>query len=61
VRLGRADRNSAGGELVLKVGWRHREAEHEVDGLRHWDGDGAVRCYATWQLDPGLARGGCRD
>jgi streptomycin 6-kinase len=43
--------NRAGDELVLKVGWRHREAEHEADGLRHWDGDGAVRCYATRQLD----------
>jgi streptomycin 6-kinase len=28
---------------VLKVVWRHPEAEHEADGLRHWDGDGAVR------------------
>ena len=44
-------RNPAGDELVLKLGWRHREAEHEADGLRHWDGDGAVRCFATRQLD----------
>ena len=44
-------RNSAGDELVLKVRWRHREAEHEADGLRHWDGDGAVRCFATRSLD----------
>jgi streptomycin 6-kinase len=44
-------RNPAGDELVLKVGWRHREAEHEADGLRHWDGDGAVRCFQTRQLD----------
>jgi streptomycin 6-kinase len=36
---------------VLKVGWRHREAEHEADGLRHWDADGAVRCYAARQMD----------
>jgi streptomycin 6-kinase len=36
---------------VLKVGWRHREAEHEADGLRHWDGGGAVRCFATRQFD----------
>lgn len=28
---------------VLKVVWRHPEAEHEADGLRVWDGDGAVR------------------
>jgi streptomycin 6-kinase len=39
--------NPAGDELVLKVGWRHREAEHEADALRFWDGDGAVRCVAA--------------
>jgi streptomycin 6-kinase len=44
-------RSSAGDELVLKVGWRHREAEHEADGLRHWDGNGAVRCFASRSLD----------
>jgi streptomycin 6-kinase len=44
-------RNGAGEELVLKVGWRHREAEHEADGLRHWDGHGAVRCHAARQMD----------
>jgi streptomycin 6-kinase len=43
-------RNTAGEELVLKVGWRHREAEHEVDGLRHWDGHGTVRCFASMTL-----------
>ena len=37
-------------ELVLKVGWRHREAEHEADALCFWDGDGAVRCFKTWAL-----------
>jgi streptomycin 6-kinase len=44
-------RDRFGRELALKVGWRHREAEHEADALRFWDGDGAVRCYATRQLD----------
>jgi streptomycin 6-kinase len=39
-------RDRAGTELVLKVGWRHYEAEGEADGLRLWDGDGAVRCLA---------------
>jgi streptomycin 6-kinase len=39
-------RNAAGEDVVLKVGWRHREAEHEADALRFWDGDGAVRCLA---------------
>lgn len=29
--------------VVLKVGWRHEEALHEADGLRAWDGAGAVR------------------
>jgi streptomycin 6-kinase len=29
-------------DLVLKVGWRHSEAEHEPDGLKVWAGDGAV-------------------
>lgn len=36
-------RNTAGERLVLKVGWRHDEALHEADGLRAWDGRGAVR------------------
>jgi streptomycin 6-kinase len=44
-------RDPAGHELVLKVGWRHREAEHEADGLRHWDGNGTVHCFATRSLD----------
>lgn len=43
-------RSLAGEQLVLKVGWRHREAEHEADGLRQWDGHGAVRCFATRSL-----------
>ena len=46
VRVGRAGAGPRGEELVLKVGWRHREAEHEADALRFWDGDGAVRCFA---------------
>jgi streptomycin 6-kinase len=29
------------------VGWRHREAEHEADALRFWNGDGAVCCIAS--------------
>ncbi len=40
---GRGDR----GDLVLKVGWRHPEADHEADGLREWDGHGAVRLHAA--------------
>jgi len=34
-------------DLVLKVGWRHYEAEHEADGLRVWAGQGAVRLHAA--------------
>jgi streptomycin 6-kinase len=43
-------RDPTGEELVLKVGWRHREAENEADALRFWDGDGAVRCHATTSI-----------
>ena len=32
-----------GAEVVLKVGWRHPEAEHEAQGLRAWRGEGTVR------------------
>lgn len=46
-----ARRRGSDEELVLKVGWRHFEAEHEADGLRHWDGDGAVRCLADRVVD----------
>lgn len=44
-------RQATGSEVVLKVGWRHREAEHEADALRLWDGDGAVRCLQTKSLE----------
>lgn len=37
----RADGTSA----VLKVGLPHMEAEHEIDGLRFWDGDPTVRVF----------------
>jgi streptomycin 6-kinase len=40
-------RTETGDDVVLKVGWRHFEAEHEAEGLRRWDGDGAVRCLAS--------------
>src|SRR5215207_3950141 len=38
-------RNDAGDDLVLKVAWRHPEAEHESDGLAVWNGAGAVRLH----------------
>jgi len=42
---------AAGVELVLKVAWRHAEAAQEADGLRQWDGNGAVRVFATEEFD----------
>jgi streptomycin 6-kinase len=36
-------RDASGTDVVLKVGWRHVEAEDEAEGLRRWDGDGTVR------------------
>ena len=40
-------RTAAGADLVLKVQWRHDEADHEADGLALWDGNGTVRVHAT--------------
>jgi streptomycin 6-kinase len=37
--------------VVLKLGWRHAEAAHEADGLRAWNGDGAVHLYAAEEFD----------
>jgi streptomycin 6-kinase len=47
--------DAEGRERVLKVGWRHPEAEHEADGLRAWAGHGAVLVYATHQFDDTVA------
>lgn len=43
-------RNAAGELVVLKVGWPHDEALHEADGLRAWDGAGAVRLLDRLQV-----------
>jgi streptomycin 6-kinase len=40
-------RDRTGEERVLKVAWRHPEAEHEAEGLRMWAGRGAVRLHAA--------------
>jgi streptomycin 6-kinase len=40
-RVRRAD----GSPAVLKLGMPHMEGEHEIDGLRFWDGDPTVRQY----------------
>jgi streptomycin 6-kinase len=42
--------DSGGVHVVLKVGWRHPEAEREADGLRFWNGEGAVRLLAVERL-----------
>ena len=43
--------NADGDELVLKLGIRHSESEHEIDGLRFWDGEGAVRLHDAFTTD----------
>src|SRR5689334_13589925 len=43
-------RDSAGRDLVLKVGRAHEEAEHEAEGLRAWQGLGAVGLQASARL-----------
>ena len=45
----------SGEPLVLKVVWRHPEAEHEADGLAVWAGHGAVRLYASKRFDDTVA------
>lgn len=48
-------RDAAGEDLVLKVAWRHAEAEHEAEGLRCWAGNGAVRVHDVQHLDDTMA------
>jgi streptomycin 6-kinase len=48
-------RDARGGEVVLKVGWRHPEAAHEADALREWGGRGAVELYGVEELDDTVA------
>jgi streptomycin 6-kinase len=38
-------------ELVIKIEHRHSEAEHEVDGLRAWNGRGAVLLHDSVTTD----------
>lgn len=47
--------DSAGVPVVLKVGWRHDEAMFEVDALRVWNGDGAVRVVDSLQFGETIA------
>jgi streptomycin 6-kinase len=43
------------GPVVLKVAWRHPEADHEADGLEQWNGGGAVRLHASDERDDTIA------
>jgi streptomycin 6-kinase len=43
----RAERDD-GTPVALKLIYPHREAEHEGEALRVWDGDGAVALLASW-------------
>ncbi|GAB3285681.1 streptomycin 6-kinase [Kineosporia babensis] len=40
---------AADGDRVLKVSWRHYEADDEAAGLATWSGHGAVRVHASEQ------------
>ena len=40
-------RRTDGSTAILKVGMPHMEAEHEIDGLRFWDGEPTVRLLAA--------------
>jgi streptomycin 6-kinase len=48
-------RSAAWGDVVLKVEWRHPEATQEADGLRVWNGRGAVRLHGVAEGDDFLA------
>lgn len=44
-------RTRRGDVVVVKIAWRHPEADHEPDGLRVWGGDGAIRLFASEEYD----------
>ena len=46
-----APASGADHDHVVKIAWRHPEAAHEADGLRIWDGNGAVRLHAVEEID----------
>lgn len=48
-------RTATGDDVVLKVGWRHPEGEHEADGLLAWAGDGAARLHHRHDEDHTIA------
>jgi streptomycin 6-kinase len=40
-------RTASGERVALKIGWAHPEAAAEADGLRFWNGNGAVHLHAA--------------
>lgn len=44
-------RGRDGEDLVLKLGWRHPDTEHEADALRAWAGSGSVLLHAAETFD----------
>jgi len=47
-------RRADGTGAVLKVSMPHMEADHEIDGLRFWDGDPTVRLFEADQDSGGM-------
>jgi streptomycin 6-kinase len=47
--------DAQGRDVVLKVGWPHFESEHEADGLREWNGEGAALLHGTEVVDDTVA------
>jgi streptomycin 6-kinase len=48
-------RTASGAPVVLKIGWAHPEAICEADGLRFWNGNGAVRLHAAESREDAVA------
>jgi len=48
-------RTATGGEAVLKVVWPHYEAEHELEGLEVWAGNGTVQLLDGERVGSGTA------
>ena len=48
-------RTASGDDVVLKLAWWHPEADREAAGLGVWDGDGAIRVYASDRFDGTVA------
>lgn len=49
VIAGRTAHGELTGDVVVKIGFRHPEAEGEAAGLRLLDGRGAVRLFDSWR------------